>query len=216
MINEDLKKKAESDDPVAMRELAKEYFGEAEEAQESSKDKKLIEDLLMQSYDMWEKSALKGDAEAQHEIAGIARFEEDFERSFKFEKKSAEQGYVDAYYDLATHYKQGVGTDVDLEMGFYWYEKAAKNGDVEAKRALGSCYLLGSGTEKDFEKAFFWINQAAKEGSARAKRILGAAYIEGYMRLKEDKEKGWALMQEAADLGDQEAIDLLKQEKRKK
>lgn len=213
MINEDLKKKAESGDPIAMRELAREYH---RESKERGKGGKLDKDLFNKALDWMNESAAKGDAEAQHEMADVFRNQENYELSFRLEKDSAEQGYIPAYFNLAIHYKDGIGTEVDPEMAFYWYGKAAENGDVEGKKSLGGCYLLGVGTEKDFEKAFFWTNQAANEGSAAAKRVLGCAYMEGYMRLKVDEEKGWALIQEAADLGDQEAIDIIKQRKRKK
>jgi TPR repeat protein len=213
MINKDLEKKAESGDPAVMRELAFEYLREAKECGKGGKsDKKLV----LKALDWMGKSASKGDAEAQHEMADILRREEDYEMAFKFEKSSAEQGYIPAYYNLALHYQDGIGTDVDPEMTFYWCNKAVESGDVEGKSFLGTCYWLGTGTEKDFEKAFFWINQAADEGSAAAKRKLGLAYTEGLMRLKVDEEKGWALLQEAADMGDEEAIERIKLKKKKK
>lgn len=211
MINEDLIKKAESGDPVAMRELAREYHRESKERGTGGK---LDIDLFDKALDWMNKSAIKGDAEALHEMADVFRNnEERYDFSFQLQRSAAEQGYIPAYYNLAVHYNDGIGTDADPEKAFYWYKKAAESGDVEGKNYLGICYLLGSGTEKDFEKAFFWINQAANEGSANAKMRLGCAYAEGYMRLKVDEEKGWALIQEAADLGDQKAIDLIKQKK---
>ena len=210
MINEDIKRNAEFGDPVAMRELSREYLREAKEC---GMNGNLDEDLIEKALDWMQEAAMKGDAEAQHEMADVVRNEEDYELSFELEKNSAEQGFIPAYYNLAVHYRDGIGTEVNPEMAFYWYNKSAESGNVESKNSLGICYLLGSGTEKDFEKAFFWINQAANEGSANAKMRLGCAYAEGYMRLKVDEKKGWALIQEAADLGDQKAIELIKQKK---
>jgi TPR repeat protein len=211
MINEDLKRKAESGDIAAMRELAREYHREAKECGTGGK---LDEDLFNIALDWMQEAAVKGDAEAQHEMASVCMNEEDsYDLAFQLERSSAEQGYIPAYYNLAVFYHDGIGTDVDPEMAFYWYNKAAENGDTEGKNYLGVCYLKGFGTEKDFEKAFFWINQAAEEGSANAKMRLGCAYAEGYMRLEVNEEKGWALIQEAADLGDQKAIELIKQKK---
>lgn len=210
MINQDIKGKAESGDPVAMFELSKEYL---REAKEKGKKGKMDEDCLTEALKWLQESALKGNAEAQHEMADVCRGEEDFEWSFKFEKMASDQGYTDAYHNLAFHYENGIGTDVDSDMAFHWYSKAAESGNADDKGSLGRCYFVGLGTQQDFEKAFSLLDQAANEGSATAKRILGVAYMEGLMRLTANKEKGRTLLQEAANLGDQEAVELLKQKK---
>jgi len=193
LISQELKKRVESRDAAAMRELAILYLNE------NNTDKAVL----------WmEKAAKFGDAEAQYEMAYVCYEKKDFNGSYQWELKSAKQGYPKAQHDLAILYQDGTGTPKNPEKQFYWHLQAAKNGFTDSKYLLADCYLTEVGTPQDLKKAVYWLEQASNEGHAKAKTRLGAAYIEG-IGVSVDKEKGLSLLREAIALGDEKAKEFL-------
>lgn len=61
-----------------------------------------------------------------------------YDNSFKWNKKAAEQGYVDAQFLLALLYENGLGTKKDLSKAKEWYSKAAAYGHETARNRLES------------------------------------------------------------------------------
>jgi hypothetical protein len=198
MYSHDLRQRAESGDTEAMRELAMAYASGNGIAAD-----------LDEALSWIERAAYAGNAEAQSEMADICRGENDFTASFEWEQKAATQGLPQAQYNLAIHYRDGMGTAENPDQQFYWFQKAAQKGHLEAKNSLAVCYLNGWGTLQDFAQAIRWLEQASDEGHAPAKTRLGAAYIEG-IGVSADKVKGLSLLQEAAALGDEKAKGLLR------
>jgi TPR repeat protein len=170
----------------------------------------LDEDGVKEALGLIEKAAELGDAEAQSEIADVFRTQNDLETALYWEKKAAEQGYPKAQNNVAYHYQNGLGTPVDPGQQFYWYKKAAENGFTESIHSLAVCYLVGVGTAQNLNEGVAWLKRAVADGHAAAKRRLGAAYIEGVGGLAPDAEKGWALLREAADSGDELAQGLIR------
>ena len=60
----------------------------------------------------------------------------DYDKAFYWIKKAAEQGDVQAQFNLAICYYNGQGVSKDLKQAIYWYQKAAGQGFVEAKERL--------------------------------------------------------------------------------
>ncbi|MBL1215352.1 MAG: sel1 repeat family protein [Ignavibacteriae bacterium] len=58
---------------------------------------------------------------------------QDFEKAFFWYKKSAEQGYPAAQYNLAETYILGEGTSIDMKQTAFWMRKASENGFEQAK-----------------------------------------------------------------------------------
>jgi TPR repeat protein len=52
-----------------------------------------------------------------------------------WERQSAEQGFVEAQYDLGTIYQNGAGVQRSYAQAYLWYEIAARAGDREAAAA---------------------------------------------------------------------------------
>ena len=88
---------------------------------------------------------------------GIAQ---DFQEAIKWYTKSAEQGNVNAQYNLGNLYLRGQGASQNDNLAFSWFIKAAEQGDAPAQYNLGRMYLLGKGGDKNFLEARFWIKQA--------------------------------------------------------
>ncbi len=87
-------------------------------------------------------------------------------------------------------------------------QPAAEAGDVDAMYTLAAMLATGLGGEPDGENAREWYYQAALQGSARATRALGMMVFTGEGG-EAQPAFGIALLQLAAEAGDQNAADLL-------
>ncbi|GBC26828.2 kinase-like domain-containing protein [Rhizophagus irregularis DAOM 181602=DAOM 197198] len=94
-------------------------------------------------------------------------------RAIEFYKKSADQGFADAYYKLGHLYSNnGIQFDISKEKVCELYKIAAEGGNVEAQKSLASLYGRGEGTEKNIELAIYWYNKAAENGCQESKDNL--------------------------------------------
>ena len=95
--------------------------------------------------------------------------------------KLANNGDVDAQYNLGLHYKQT--PNGDEEKSVEWFTKAADNGHIFSCWNLGMYYEYGLGNiEKDVDKAIEWYTkvagsdadyaQDAKEIIEKLKRVI--------------------------------------------
>ena len=57
----------------------------------------------------------------------------DYEKAFECYLKSAEQGYSQAQYNLASMYEKGEGTEVNYEEALKWYKESKDSGHRLAK-----------------------------------------------------------------------------------
>ena len=72
----------------------------------------------------------------------------------------AEQGDIDAQYNLGLHYKQT--SDGDDEEAIKWFTKATNNGHILSCWNLGMYYEYGLGDiEKDVDRAIEWYTKVA-------------------------------------------------------
>lgn len=104
---------------------------------------------------------------------------DDAKSAFELCRKSAEQGYAPAQFNLAIFYYNGDGTPKDLSKTVYWLDKAARQGDLRARIQLSECYSRGLGTARDDKMATYWMEQAAAQGDAMAQYRTGTAYYRG-------------------------------------
>ena len=91
--------------------------------------------------------------------------------SFQLYQPKANQGDIQAQYNLALLYYHGLGIPRDSKQAVYWYTKAAEQGFANAQYRLGYIYDYGDGKEvpQDFKQAFFWYSKAAEQGHYFAK-----------------------------------------------
>lgn len=73
----------------------------------------------------------------------------DTEHAMPIWLRMAQQGQVDAEYNLGVVYHHGDGVARDYAEAMKWYGLAAEAGDVEAQRALGSMYMRGEGVAQN-------------------------------------------------------------------
>ncbi|WAW09860.1 sel1 repeat family protein [Oxalobacter vibrioformis] len=146
--------------------------------------------------------AEKGEVAAQLELA--LRYAEgdgvsmDYKKGFYWLKKSADNGYAVAQFNLGLIYEQGMyEVPQDLEKAVFWYRKAADQGDVEALFSLGAFYLKH---DRNTGKATVPMAKAAEQGHAGAQYFLGMLYERGD-GVEPDREIAIALYQDAARQG---------------
>jgi uncharacterized protein len=88
----------------------------------------------------------------------------------------AEQGEVNAQYNLSLMYDIGMGVPQDDALAAYWFRQAAEQGHADAQYNLGGMYFFGRGVPQDETQALEWFRKAAEQGHARAKSSLAMGY----------------------------------------
>jgi TPR repeat protein len=132
---------------------------------------------------------------------GVAR---DYAKSAYWLRKSAEQGYAEAQYFLASWYQRGEGLAKDAAEAAKWYRKAAEQGHALAQSNLGFCFAYGEGLTKDAAESAKWYGKAAEQGIALAQCRLGFCYDRGEGVTK-DAAVAVKWFRKAAEQGDAEA-----------
>ena len=84
----------------------------------------------------------------------------------------AEQGNVDAQYNLGLMYGKGKGVKKDYRKAIKWWVLAANQGNGKAQTNLGWMYEIGIGVQKDAHKAAHWYQIASNQGIAKAQDKL--------------------------------------------
>jgi TPR repeat protein len=134
--------------------------------------------------------------------------EKDPVEAVKWYRMAAEQGNVDAQYDLGVCSQNGNGVAQDLDEAVKWYRMAAEHGDVEAQFILGWRSEYGQGVTKDPVEAVRWYRMAAEQGNTGGQYYLGACFENGIGVAKDLVEAvKWYRM--AAEQGDADAREQL-------
>lgn len=151
----------------------------------------------------YREAAEQGDADAQYELgrlcesfdfpkeekAGEMRFA-DLKIGKHYRQKiknqgvvwylqAAEQGHVQAQFELASMYEHDPDIEEDMGQAVKWYLKAAEQGHVSAQSTLGYFYETGTGVEKNFEEAVMWCQKAVDKGDNESRELLGFMYAAG-------------------------------------
>jgi TPR repeat protein len=132
--------------------------------------------------------AEKGDPEAEWKLGRIYGENQtyghgspgvpmNYDRSRKWYRKAAEQGFAQAQFALA------MDDLSDPNKGIIWLRKAAQNGVADAQYELGEAYLgysvFRTSVSKDPVEAVKWLSKAAEQGDAEAQGNLGDCYFRG-------------------------------------
>ena len=92
----------------------------------------------------------------------------------------AEQGDIEAQFDLGLMYAKGKGVPQDRAEAMHWYRQAAEQGHVKAQFHLGSMYdWVPKGVPRDGAEAVRWYRRAAEQGDFLAPILLGDMYANG-------------------------------------
>ncbi|NVN97335.1 sel1 repeat family protein, partial [Candidatus Nomurabacteria bacterium] len=107
--------------------------------------------------------------------------------ALKWFKKSAENGYSTAQYNLGIMYEYGEKVEVDYLEAIRLYSNAAKQNNADAMSAIGSMYLYGKGVAKNESEALKWFMKADDNGSNTAPFEICKMYMYGIGLTKDEK-----------------------------
>ena len=115
----------------------------------------------------------------------------DYATALKEWKPLAEEGDVDAQYNLGVLYDNGDGVPQDYKEAVRWYKLAAEQGVAEAQFNLGNMYYDGQGVSVDYKEAVRWFTLAAEQGDVDAQYNLDFIHRKGLGVPQDDKEAVW-------------------------
>lgn len=118
----------------------------------------------------------------------------------------ANDGDVQAQYELGICYQKGNGVKQDAKQAVFWLQKAAEQNHAEAQYSLACCYLNGRGVKKDRYDASKLLKTAAQQGHYEALKELADLIIKehgDYFGDLDKQELYW--LNKAAEQGYDEA-----------
>ena len=101
----------------------------------------------------------------------------DYKTAFDELTVLAEQGDVDAQFNLALMYNNGKGVLKDSIEAVKWYRLSAEQGIASAQNNLGVMHSNGDGVLKDYSEAAKWFRMSAKQGYDSAQRMMLLHYL---------------------------------------
>ncbi len=90
---------------------------------------------------------------------------------------SANQNYVDAIFNLACIYYQGLYIKKNMKKTIEYLERASKLNHSLAQINLGMLYYEGKHIKQDIEKALYYLNLSANQDNAFALNNLDGIYV---------------------------------------
>ena len=82
------------------------------------------------------------------------------DETFENLQSKAQQGDLDAQYELGWRHAIGMGAELDDALALDWLKKAAEGGHALAQNNLGARYYSGDGLEVDILTAYLWFYRA--------------------------------------------------------
>jgi len=128
--------------------------------------------------------------------AGVDAYDRgDYATALREFRPLAEQGNVDAQFNLGVLYTEDLGVPQDYVQARQWYEQAAAQGYAMAELSLGVLYAQGRGVLRDFVQAQKWYILAGADGNkdaatlrdALAKQMTPAQIVEAQQLAREWK-----------------------------
>ena len=103
------------------------------------------------------------------------------EESRKWYRKAAENGYPNAWYQVAAWYEKGIGGPADMAEAVYCYKQSAESNETGGLNVLAEYYFYGlNGFPKDPARAFRYCQKAMDLGSTYNRPIMARCYLEGW------------------------------------
>ncbi|WP_348944436.1 tetratricopeptide repeat protein [Chitinibacter sp. FCG-7] len=159
------------------------------------------------SFDTLLAEAKRGDAFAQNKIGNLARGY-DNAAAIAWYRKSADQGYANAQYNMGLCYYNGFGTAINYTEAASWYQKSVAQGYDKAQYNLGTMYKSGKGVPQDLAKALSLYRKAAEQGNMHAQSALGFHYLTG-QGIEVNSALGESWIKKAAAQGEERALKYL-------
>jgi hypothetical protein len=155
----------EQEGPDAMYELGLQYALEEKEGKRNNS---------YAAIEMFRKAAEQGHDEAYAALAEYGIYDVTLTQAETDELfRAAQQGDVEARYDLGLMYLHGDSVSQSAVMAMSYFRQAAEQGHADAQFYLGKMYLEGVGINQSDEQAARWFHKAAEQGHDEARAALG-------------------------------------------
>lgn len=181
---------------------------------EFGEDEEKSDKAFAKAFELFEKDAISGDAEATHHLAMCYNYghgvEENIEKSIELLNKAVNAGDDEACYEMALLYTIGSGVEKSDKESFKWYQKAANMGNVDAFYNLGFCYESGTGVSKDLNKAFEWYMKGAQKKHAYSQYKVGLCFLNG-IGTEKNSDNAFVFLNLAGKKGFKDAARLAQQ-----
>lgn len=126
--------------------------------------------LLLVSTGVVGETALSNETASRHMT--IAKNEASKQsEAFTLYKEMAEQGDVEAQFNVGVMCETGWSVPLDNKKAVRWYREAANQGHADAQIRLGMMYYLGIGARQSDIKGQKWIRKAAKQNHVLASNL---------------------------------------------
>ncbi len=125
-----------------------------------------------------------GDRGAQYKLATLHRkgapgIPRDLDKAATLYALAAEQGHVEATFQVGMAYQEGAGVVKDLGQAAKWFARAAGKGHARAQYQMGQACAQGRGVEQNETAAVYWHRMAARQKHHWSQMQLGIAYYRG-------------------------------------
>jgi len=101
---------------------------------------------------------------------------------------SANEGNVEAQFNIAYAYFTGEGIDRDYTSAAMWFKRAARQNFAKAQYNLAYCYMNGRGVPRDYDKASALLHLSADNNYKRAQLTLADCYANGILVEQDEAE----------------------------
>lgn len=98
--------------------------------------------------------AIKGDIESQVYLGKHFFQQGDYEQSYKWYERAAEQNDLESIYQVGLAYERGLGKKQDYNQAIKWYQNAAEQNYMKAQFQLGTLYCPSENHFKEKNKTF--------------------------------------------------------------
>mgnify|MGYP003571295323 CR=1 FL=1 len=124
--------------------------------------------------------------------------DKNFAESLDWTMKAAQEGDVEAQYNLGNAYYYGFGTTINRSEGIKWLKKAALQGHVAAKQQL--LEIEDQGRNRIANYTIHELIQVAKQGDAEAQFLLALKYYKG-KDLNQNRSEAFKWAKKSAEQG---------------
>ena len=116
--------------------------------------------------------------EIQNNIGFLYSLQNNQIDAFKWIKRSADQGYGPALYNLGNFHYCGKCIEVDYTEALRLFHLSADRGIENAMSDIGDMYYSGTGVKEDYEQAYQWYLKSNNKPYSQNK--IGSMYYSGH------------------------------------
>src|SRR6185437_13934275 len=97
-------------------------------------------------------------------------------KAFQWYKKSVENGFIGAKFQLGYCYVNGIGTEINIKKGFDLYDEAAGKKGNDMQINIGQQFESSEQIVNDLDQVNYWYQKASENNSKVALFKLGEIY----------------------------------------